>query len=183
MGKKRTFWGRQKFLADGVAGGCKNRPGANFGHVAHSTSKNFNFNKKQKSYASWKLCNAKKSKIMVAPLPLALNVRIFQVCPEMTSQLNKYAQRFFFSFWNFCEKGRKQFFLNKKKAKKNNKKKRHFRKSFASTKIWESKKDEEFLPKREKKTMSTLALEDQTVNSLRKNLSPEKIKLVFFWLF
>ena len=79
VGEKCTFFGRQKFLADGVAGRSKNRPGANFGHIAHSTSRNFNFNEKQKSYASWKLCNAKKSKIMVAPL----NVRIFQVSPEM----------------------------------------------------------------------------------------------------
>ena len=69
VGEKRNFLGRQKFLADGVAGRSKNRPGANFGHVAHSTSRNFNFNEKQKSYASWKLCNAKKSKIMVAPPP------------------------------------------------------------------------------------------------------------------
>ena len=69
MGEKCTFGGRQKFLGDGVAGRSTNRPGANFGHVAHSTSRNFNFNEKQKNYASWKLCNAKKSKIMVAPPP------------------------------------------------------------------------------------------------------------------
>jgi len=33
VGEKRNFLGRQKFLADGVAGGSKNRPGVKFGHI------------------------------------------------------------------------------------------------------------------------------------------------------
>ena len=69
VGEKRNFLGRQKFLVHGVVGGSKNRPGANFGHVAHSTLRNFTFNEKQKSYASWKLCNAKKIKNHGCPPP------------------------------------------------------------------------------------------------------------------
>ena len=50
--KKRNLVGRQKFLADGVAGGYKNRPSDNFDHIVHSTSRNCNFNQKQKSYVN-----------------------------------------------------------------------------------------------------------------------------------
>ena len=67
VGEKRTFLGRQKFLANGVAGKSKNWPSANFAHIVPSTSRNLNSNQKQKSYVNWKLCNAEKSKIMVAP--------------------------------------------------------------------------------------------------------------------
>ena len=71
VGEKRTFLGRQKFLADGVAEKSKNWPSANFAHIVPSTSRNLNSNQKQKSYINWKLCNAEKSKIMVAPPPFA----------------------------------------------------------------------------------------------------------------
>ena len=49
--KKHNFLRRQKFLADGMAGVPKNRPSDNFDHIVHSTSRNLNFNQKQKSYA------------------------------------------------------------------------------------------------------------------------------------
>ena len=80
--KKSKILGQQKFLADGVAGGSKNRPSDNFGHIVPPSWRNFNFNQKQKSYANWKLCNAEKSKIMVAP-PLVLNVQTRRFCHEM----------------------------------------------------------------------------------------------------
>ena len=65
--KKRKILGQQKFLADGMAWRSKNQPNDNFGHIVPLSWRNFNFNQKQKSYAYWKLCNAEKSKIMVAP--------------------------------------------------------------------------------------------------------------------
>ena len=65
--KKSKILGQQKFLADGVAGGSKNRPSNNFGHIVLPSCRNCNFNQKQKSYPNWKLCNAEKSKIMVPP--------------------------------------------------------------------------------------------------------------------
>ena len=65
--KKSKIWEWQKFLANGVIGESKNRPGENFGHIVHPTSRNFNFNWKPKSYADSNLYNAEKSKIMVAP--------------------------------------------------------------------------------------------------------------------
>ena len=118
MGKKRTFGGTQKFLADGVAEGSKNRPGGNFGHVAHSTSRNFNFNEKQKSYVSWKLSNAKKSKIMVAPPPLWHSMSVFSrfVLRWEVSTRDK---------WNFTKKffqphGLKEFFSKSKPYLKSN---------------------------------------------------------------
>ncbi len=81
--KKSKILGQQKFLADGVAGGSKNRPSDNFGHIVPPSWRNCNFNQKQKSYSNWKLCNAEKSKIMVAPPPLVLNVQTRRVCPEI----------------------------------------------------------------------------------------------------
>ena len=50
VGEKGTFLGRQKFLADGVAGKSKNWPSANLAHIVPSTSRNLNSNQKQKSY-------------------------------------------------------------------------------------------------------------------------------------
>ena len=56
----------------------QNWPSANFAHIAPSTSRNLNSNQKQKSYVNWKLCNAEKSKIMVAPPPFGSE------CPNST---------------------------------------------------------------------------------------------------
>ena len=94
VGEKRTFLGRQKFLANGVAGISKNWPSANFAHIVPSTSRNLNSNQKQKSYVNWKLCNAEKSKIMVAP-------SFGNECPNSTG----------FS-WNEFKVGQFQFFVN-----------------------------------------------------------------------
>jgi len=46
--KKNKILGQQKFLADGVAGGSKNRPSNNFGHIVLPSCRNCNFNQKQK---------------------------------------------------------------------------------------------------------------------------------------
>ena len=53
VGEKGTFLGRQKFLADGMAGKSKNWPSANLAHIVQlSTSRNLNSNQKQKSYVN-----------------------------------------------------------------------------------------------------------------------------------
>ena len=52
VGGKTHFFGQTEISGRWVARGSKNRPGGNFGHVAHSTSRNFNFNEKQKRNAS-----------------------------------------------------------------------------------------------------------------------------------
>ena len=50
--EKRNFLGRQKFLSNGMARGSKNCPSFKFDHIVDSTSRNLNFNQKQKIYAN-----------------------------------------------------------------------------------------------------------------------------------
>ena len=69
VGEKRTFGGRQKLLADGVAGGSKNRPGVKFGHISCHFSRILNLNQKQKSYANLKLAYSQNSKNTFALRP------------------------------------------------------------------------------------------------------------------
>ena len=65
--KKRTFLGRQKFLADYVAGGPKIWPGEKKLLVWPGSSRIFYLNQKQKSYVTLKSVNSKFLKNRVAP--------------------------------------------------------------------------------------------------------------------
>ena len=107
-GGKRTFLGRQKFLADGVAGKSKNWPSANFAHIVPSTSRNLDSNQKQKSYVNSKLCNAEKSKI-----PLVVNVQIRQGSPEMIWHWRNFEQTHSCQFLSlYSTWGMKKYFQN-----------------------------------------------------------------------
>ena len=65
--KKSKILGRQKFLADGVAGGPKIWPGKKKLLVWPGSSRICFLNQKQKSYVTLKLANSKFLKNMVAP--------------------------------------------------------------------------------------------------------------------
>ena len=65
--KKHTFLGRQKFLADGVAGSPKIWPGGKKLLVWPGSSRICFLNQKQKSYVTLKSVNSKFLKNMVAP--------------------------------------------------------------------------------------------------------------------
>ena len=65
--KKRTFLGRQIFLADYVAGGPKIWPGEKKLLVWPGSSRIFYLNQKQKSYVTLKSVNSKFLKNRVAP--------------------------------------------------------------------------------------------------------------------
>ena len=108
VGEKRTFGGRQKFLADGVAGEPKNRLGVKLGHIPCPSSRILNLNQKQKSYANLKLAYSKNSKKHVCPPPLWKCNRTFrQDFPEMKNEVCDQEKKklfgivFFFSFFSF----------------------------------------------------------------------------------
>ena len=65
MGEKQNFLGRQKFLADGVAGGSKIWPSKKNYFVWPGSSTIFYLNQKQKIYVALKLVNSKFLKNMV----------------------------------------------------------------------------------------------------------------------
>ena len=67
MGEKQNFLGRQKFLADGVAGGSTIWPDHKKMLVWPGSSTIFYLNQKQKSYVTLKLVNSEFMKNMVAP--------------------------------------------------------------------------------------------------------------------